>query len=56
MDSPSLKGFHAQLVCQLTYGNKNQTHAANTRIVYKVLCSKTKQNKTGTMRNVTRLA
>ena len=53
MDSPSFKGFHAQLVCQLTYGNKN---TANTRFVYKVLCSKTKQNKTGTMRNVTRLA
>ena len=25
MDSPSLKGFHSQLDCKLTYGNKNQT-------------------------------
>ena len=31
IDSPSFKGFHAQL--------------ANTRIVYKVLCSKAKQKK-----------
>ena len=25
MDSPSFKGFHAQLDCKFTYGNKNQT-------------------------------
>ena len=25
MDIPSSKGFHAQLDCKLTYGNKNQT-------------------------------
>ena len=25
MDSPSLKGFHSQIDCKLTYGNKNQT-------------------------------
>ena len=37
MDSPSFKGFHAQL--------------ANTRIVYKVQSSKTKQNKTEQNRN-----
>ena len=30
MDSPSLKGFHAQLDCKIT---------ANTRIVYIVSCS-----------------
>ena len=24
MDSPSFKGFHAQLDCKFTYGNKNQ--------------------------------
>ena len=24
-DSPRFKGFHAQLNCKLTYGNKNQT-------------------------------
>ena len=32
MDSPSLKGFHAQLDCRIT---------ANTRIVYIVSCSRT---------------
>ena len=25
MNTPSFKGFHAQLDCKLTYGNKNQT-------------------------------
>ena len=25
MDSPSFEGFHAQLDCKLTNGNKNQT-------------------------------
>ena len=25
MDSPSFKGFQAQLDCKCTYGNKNQT-------------------------------
>ena len=25
MDSPSFKGFHAQLDCRCTYGYKNQT-------------------------------
>ena len=25
MDSPSFKGFNAQLDCKFTYGNKNQT-------------------------------
>ena len=28
MDSPSFKGFHAQLDCKFTYGNKNQTQLA----------------------------
>ena len=37
-ESPSFKGFHAQLDCELTYGNKN-------RIVYKVLCSKQSRTK-----------
>ena len=41
IDSASFKGFHAQL--------------ANTRIVYKVLCWKTKQNKTGMAKNTTKL-
>ena len=46
MDSPSLKGFHAQLDCKIT---------ANTRIVYIyiVSCSKKHmQNKTGMMNNI----
>ena len=25
MDSPNFEGFHAQLDCKFTYGNKNQT-------------------------------
>ena len=44
MDSPSLKGFHAQLDCRIT---------ANTRIVYIDSCSKKHmQNKTGMMENI----
>ena len=39
---------------KLTYGNKNQT--ANTHTVYKVQCPKTKQNKTETMKYITKLA
>ena len=27
-DSPSFKGFHAQLDCKFTYGNKNKTQLA----------------------------
>ena len=54
IDIPSFKDFHVQLDCKLTYGNKNQT--ANTHIVYKVQCSKKKQNKTEMMKNITKLA
>ena len=25
MDSPSFEGFHSELDCKFTYGNKNQT-------------------------------
>ena len=34
MDSPRFEGFHAQLDCKLTNGNKNKTQL--TRIVFKV--------------------
>ena len=36
-DSPSFRGFHAQLDGKFIYGNKNQTDAANTQIVSKIL-------------------
>ena len=47
MNSPSFKGFHAQLDGKFTYGN-----TANTCIVYKVSCSETKQKKTRMMKNI----
>ena len=53
IDSPSLKGFHAQLDCKLTYGNKNQTKLT---LVYHLKFCVQKQNKTGMMTNITKLA
>ena len=50
MYSPSFEGFHAQLDCKLTYGEK-KSNTANTRKVYKLPCSKTKQNLKGMMKN-----
>ena len=46
MDSPSFKGFHAQLDCKCTYGNKNQTQQKS------VFENKT-EKKTGMMKNIT---
>ena len=51
MDSPSFNGFHAQLDCKSTYGNKNQTQL--TLVQYKVSFSKKTQKKTGKMKNIT---
>ena len=56
MDCPSFDGFHAQLGCKLTCGNKNQRHAAITRVAYIVSCSKTRQKKTGIMKNIAKMA
>ena len=33
VDSPSSGGFHAQLDCKLTYGNKNQTQPALVKYI-----------------------
>ena len=43
MDSPSFKGFQAQLDCELTYGNKNQTQLS--LVQYIKFCVQ-KQNRT----------
>ena len=43
-------------ICELTYGNKNQTRLTDTLTVYIVSISKTKQNKTGMMKNIAKLA
>ena len=43
MDSPSFKGFYAQLNCELTYGNKNQTQLS--LVQYIKFCVQ-KQNRT----------
>ena len=45
MDSPSFKGFHAQLDCQLTYGNKNQTQLILVLYISFVFKNKTEQNR-----------
>ena len=42
MDSPSFKGFHAQLDCKLTYDNENQTHPT---LVYCIKFRVQKQNR-----------
>ena len=41
-------------ICKLTYGNKNQTQLTDTPTVY--IVSSQKQNKTGMMKNIARLA
>ena len=42
MDSPSFKGFHAQLDCKFTYGNKNQTQLTLVQCIKK---TKTEKNR-----------
>ena len=57
MESPRFEGFHAQLDCKLTNGNKNKTQL--TRIVFKVRVqeqNRTKQNKTGVIKNIAKVA
>ena len=54
VDSSSFEDFHTQIASLLTVLKKSNT--ANTRVVYVVSCSKTKQNKTGMMKNIARLA
>ena len=54
MDSPSFEGFHAQLNCKLTYGNKNITQLTlewftQFRIEKQ---NRAKQDKTGMMKNM----
>ena len=34
MDSPNFEGFHAQLDCKFTYGNKNQTQLTLVQYIY----------------------
>ena len=54
MDSPSFEGFHAQLDCKLTNGNKNQTQL--TIVQYIKFEFKTKQNKTEMIKNIAKVA
>ena len=55
MDSPSFKGFHAQLDCQLTYGNKNQTQLILVLYISFVFKNKTEQNRNDDKYNQTGL-
>ena len=50
MDSPSFKGFHAQLDCKLTSGNKNQTQLTLLQYIFVF------KNKTAIMKNTSKLA
>ena len=52
MDSPSFKGFHAQLDCKFTYGNKNQTQLTLVQYI-KLRFQKQHRKKTGMMKNIT---
>ena len=55
MDSPSFEGFHAQLNCKFTYGNKNITQLTLeqfTQFRIKKKKNRTKQDKTGMMKNM----
>ena len=54
MDSPSLEGFHTQLDCKLTYGNKKQTQL--TLLYYIKFFVQNETGKTGTMKNIAKLA
>ena len=45
MDSPSLKGFHAQLDCKFTYGNKNQTQLTLVQYIKFEFKNKREQNR-----------
>ena len=54
IDIPSFKDFHAQIASLRTIIKIKNT--ANTRIIYEVQSSKTKQNKTEIMKNITKLA
>ena len=56
IDIPSFEGFHTQLDFKLTYGNKNQKNTVDTRVVHIISCSKTKQNNTGMIKNIAKLA
>ena len=45
MDSPSFQGFHAQLDCKLTDGNKNQTQLTLVLFIKFEFKNKTEQNR-----------
>ena len=45
MDSPSFEGFHAQLDCKLTNGNKNQTQLTLVLHIKFEFKNKTEQNR-----------
>ena len=45
MDSPSFEGFHAQLDCKLTNGNKNQTQLTLVFFIKFEFKNKTEQNR-----------
>ena len=52
MDSPSFKGFHAQLDGKFTYGNKNQTQLTLVQYI-KFRVQKQNRKKTRMMKNIT---
>ena len=45
MNSPRFEGFHAQLDCKLTYGNKNQTQLTLVQYIKFRFQRQNKQNK-----------
>ena len=54
MDSPSFEGFHAQLNCKVTYGNKNITQLTLEQFTqFRIKKqNRAKQDKTGMMKNM----
>ena len=44
-ESPSFKGFHAQLDCELTYGNRNQTQLTLVKYTKFYVQNKAEQNR-----------
>ena len=54
MDSPSFEGFHAQLNCKFTYGNKNITQLTLKQFTqFRIKKqNRAKQDKTGMMKNM----
>ena len=56
MDGPNIEGFHAQLDCKLTYGNKNQTQLTLVQHIQVHVQKKNAEKNKNDMKNIAKLA